>query len=89
MLVLVVLHYLGFTGGIFLSCSFIVGSDPGPTKRLKLAPWQVKDAIVMLWILESIDPHIVLNLRPYKIVKSMWEFLKKVYNQDNTTRRFQ
>ena len=32
---------------------------------------------------------IVFNLRPYKIAKDMWEYLKKVYNQDNTARRFQ
>jgi hypothetical protein len=49
----------------------------------------VKDARVMSWILRSIDPLIMLNLRPYKIVKTMWEYLLKVYHQDNTTRRFQ
>ncbi|KAJ0084938.1 hypothetical protein Patl1_30072 [Pistacia atlantica] len=37
----------------------------------------------MTWILGSVDPIIVLNLRPYKTAKSMWEYLKKVYNQDN------
>ncbi|KAJ0011030.1 hypothetical protein Pint_33411 [Pistacia integerrima] len=34
----------------------------------------------MTWILGSVDPIIVLNLRPYKTAKSMWEYLKKVYN---------
>ena len=32
------------------------GSDPAPTKLPKLARWQVKDARVILGILESIDP---------------------------------
>ncbi|KAJ0082196.1 hypothetical protein Patl1_12180 [Pistacia atlantica] len=40
----------------------------------------------MTWILGSVDPIIVLNLRPYKTAKSMWEYLKKVYNQDNIAR---
>ncbi|XP_042954576.1 uncharacterized protein LOC122290986 [Carya illinoinensis] len=43
----------------------------------------------MTWILASVDPLIVLNLRPYKTAKSMWDYLKKVYNQDHTARRSQ
>ena len=43
----------------------------------------------MSWILGSVDPLIVLNLRPYKTTKTMWEYLKKVYYQDNNARRFQ
>ncbi|XP_042967445.1 uncharacterized protein LOC122300686 isoform X1 [Carya illinoinensis] len=43
----------------------------------------------MTWILASVDPLIVLNLRPYKTTKSMWDYLKKVYNQDHTARRSQ
>jgi hypothetical protein len=31
----------------------------------------------------------VLNLRAYKTTKTMWEYLLKVYHQDNTARRFQ
>jgi hypothetical protein len=47
------------------------------------------DARVMTWILSSIEPHLVLNLRPYKTVAAIWNYLNKVYNQDNTARRFQ
>ena len=43
----------------------------------------------MTWILPSVDQLIVFNQRSYKIAKDMWEYLKKVYNQDNTARRFQ
>ena len=43
----------------------------------------------MTWILAYVDQLIVFNLRPYKTTKDMWQYLKKVYNQDNTTRRFQ
>ena len=66
----------------------IDGSDPTPTEPTKLAQWQVKDARVMTWILASVDQLIVFNLRSYKIAKDMWEYLK-VFNQDNTARRFQ
>ena len=59
-----------------------------PTDPPKLAQWQVKDARVMMWIMGSIDQSLVLNLKPYKTAKDMWEYLKKVYNQDNTTKRF-
>ncbi|KAJ0091548.1 hypothetical protein Patl1_13162 [Pistacia atlantica] len=48
----------------------------------RLLQWQTKDAQVMTWILGSVDPIIVLNLRSYKTAKSMWEYLKKGYNQD-------
>ena len=43
----------------------------------------------MTWILASVNQLIVFNLRSYKTAKDMWEYLKKVYNQDNTAKRFQ
>jgi len=67
----------------------IDGSDPTPTDPTKLDQWKVKDARVMTWLLGSIDPLIVLNLRPYKTAKAMWDYLQKVYNQDHSARRFQ
>ncbi|KAH0696313.1 hypothetical protein KY290_013671 [Solanum tuberosum] len=67
----------------------IDGSDHAPTDATKLGEWKIKDARVMTWILGSIDPLIVLNLRSYKTAKAMWNYLQKVYNQDNSARRFQ
>ncbi|RVW45853.1 uncharacterized protein LOC104880468 [Vitis vinifera] len=43
----------------------------------------------MTWILSSVEPHLVLNLRPYKTAAAMWNYLYTVYNQDNFARRFQ
>ena len=43
----------------------------------------------MTWILSSVEYHLVLNLRPYKTVVAMWNYLHTVYNQDNSARRFQ
>ena len=31
----------------------------------------------------------LLNLKPYKSSREMWDYLKKVYNQSNTAQRFQ
>ncbi|KAL6323418.1 hypothetical protein AAG906_038987 [Vitis piasezkii] len=43
----------------------------------------------MTWILSSVEPHLILNLRPYKTAAAMWNYLHTVYNQDNSARRFQ
>ena len=51
--------------------------------------WKVKDAQNMLWILGSVGPSILLNLKPYKTSRETWGYLKKIYNQSNTERRFQ
>lgn len=67
----------------------IDGSDPTPADLTKLTQSKIKDARVMTLILGFVNQLIVLNLRPYKTVKSMWKYLKKVYNQDNNARRFQ
>ncbi|KAG8385238.1 hypothetical protein BUALT_Bualt03G0021300 [Buddleja alternifolia] len=58
-------------------------------EKEKYVKWEVKDAQIMSWILGSVDPSILLNLKPYKTSRQMWEYLKKVYNQTNTARRFQ
>ncbi|KAG2669950.1 hypothetical protein I3760_14G060300 [Carya illinoinensis] len=64
--------------------SHINGSDPTPKDGDTLSKWEIKDAQVMTWILSSVEPHLVLNLRPYKTATAMWNYLHKVYNQDNT-----
>jgi len=58
----------------------IDGSDPERTGRKELAKWKVKDARVMSWILEHVDPLIVLNLRAYKTAKTIWGYMLKVYH---------
>ena len=47
------------------------------------AKWEVKDAQVMTWIIGSVEPNIVLNLRPFNTAAKMWDYLKKIYNQNN------
>lgn len=68
----------------------IDGTNPAPNseKEKEYVNWEVKDAQIMSWILGSVDPSILLNLKPYKTSKEMRGYLKKVYNQSNTARRF-
>ena len=70
----------------------IDGTNPAPDReeeKENYVKWEVKDAHIMLWILGSVEPSILLNLKPYKTSREMWGYLKKVYNQSNTTQRFQ
>ncbi|RVW88110.1 Retrovirus-related Pol polyprotein from transposon RE1 [Vitis vinifera] len=67
----------------------IDGSNPAPRDAEALSKWKIKDARAMTWILSSVEPHLVLNQRPYKTVAVMWNYLHTVYNQDNSARRFQ
>ncbi|KAL6333165.1 hypothetical protein AAG906_028348 [Vitis piasezkii] len=67
----------------------IDGSNPAPRDAEALSKWEIKDARVMTWILSSVEPHLVLNPRPYKTAVAMWNYLHTVYNQDNSARRFQ
>ena len=55
----------------------------------KLSEWEVDDAKIMTWILRSVDQQFILNLRPYKTAKGMWDYLKMIYNKDNATRKYQ
>ncbi|KAL3531299.1 hypothetical protein ACH5RR_010621 [Cinchona calisaya] len=63
--------------------------DPDKDKEKdEHAKWEVKDAQIMAWILGSVDPNIILNLQPFKTAAEMWNYLKKLYSQHNTARRF-
>ncbi|CAL8994073.1 unnamed protein product [Prunus brigantina] len=67
------------------------GSNPAPDKNKdkdQHAKWEVKDTQVMAWILGSIEPNIILNLRSSHTTSQMWTYLKKIYSQRNTARRF-
>ncbi|CAB4267454.1 unnamed protein product [Prunus armeniaca] len=68
------------------------GSNLTPDKNKdndQHAKWEVKDAQVIAWILGSIEPNIILNLRSSQPAAQMWTYLKKIYSQRNITRRFQ
>ena len=52
------------------------------------AAWATKNAQIMSWILGSIEPHLIMSLRPHRSAKAIWNHLATVYNQDNNGRRF-
>ncbi|KZV16471.1 hypothetical protein F511_10083 [Dorcoceras hygrometricum] len=75
----------------FIKGKELWGHIDGSTTASKAnkAVWTAKDNQIMSWIVNSVEPHLVLSLRPHKSAKAMWDFLKLVYNQDNNARRFQ
>ena len=66
----------------------IDGSVPAPQGAEALSKWEIHDARFMTWLLSSVESHLVLNLRSYKTAAAMWTYLNKVYNQDNSAKRF-
>ncbi|KAI4357278.1 hypothetical protein L6164_001238 [Bauhinia variegata] len=50
--------------------------------------WETKDAQFISWILGSIEAHVMNNLRSFGTAKKKWDYLKLIYYQDNTARRF-
>jgi len=67
----------------------LVGSSPAPTDPKELSSWEVKDAKIASWLLSSVEPHMVNNLRGFTIAKAMWDYLRRIYFQDNSARKFQ
>ncbi|KAH7541833.1 hypothetical protein FEM48_Zijuj02G0009500 [Ziziphus jujuba var. spinosa] len=55
----------------------------------KITQWNSNNAQVISWILGSVESQIVLSLRSFHFAKDMWDFLKKIYHQENSARRFQ
>ncbi|KAG6501099.1 hypothetical protein ZIOFF_040967 [Zingiber officinale] len=67
----------------------IDGSLMAPENAKDLGQWETKDARIISWLLGSIEAHMVNNLRPFNTTKEMWDYLKRIYHQDNTAKRFQ
>ncbi|XP_038713475.1 uncharacterized protein LOC120007351 [Tripterygium wilfordii] len=62
------------------------GSNLAPDRNKdkdQYTKWEVKDAQVMAWILGSVEPNIILNLRSSKTAAEMWTY------QQNTALHFQ
>ena len=68
----------------------IDGSEPQPEEDdKKILAWKTKDAKIKTWLLGSVESHFILNLKPCKNAREMWEYLQKIYQQGNAARRFQ
>ena len=68
--------------------SHIDGKSEAPASGTDLAQWDSKDARIVSWLLGSIEPHMVNNLRCFTTTKEMWEYLRCIYNQGNNARKF-
>ncbi|KAI9157667.1 hypothetical protein LWI28_025999 [Acer negundo] len=66
----------------------IDGSTAKPSDATQLAQWVEKNAQIMSWLIGSVEPHFILNLRPYKTAEEMWTYLLRIYQQENSARRF-
>ena len=60
-----------------------------PTEKVALEAWETKDTQIITWILSIIDPQMINNLRSFSTAQEMWNYLKRIYNQDNAAKRFQ
>jgi hypothetical protein len=60
-----------------------------PLETTDLDEWEAKDAKIITWILSTIDPQMINNLRSFSTAQEMWNHLKRIYDQDNAARRFQ
>jgi len=74
---------------IILLGSHLDDVSKAPTEKAALEEWEYKDAQIITWILNSIDPQMINNLRPFSSAQEMWNYLKRIYNQDNAAKRFQ
>ncbi|KAG6635555.1 hypothetical protein CIPAW_11G050700 [Carya illinoinensis] len=63
-------------------------SNTDKSKDVVASPsWAVLDTRIMSCLLGSMEPPIVTNLRAHRSAQSMWNYLKKVYHQDDDARR--
>ncbi|KAL5781644.1 hypothetical protein ACOSP7_006673 [Xanthoceras sorbifolium] len=62
----------------------IDGSSLAPADDEGRSQWETKDTRVISWILGSIEAYMMNNLHSFGTAKEMWDYLKRIYHQDNT-----
>ncbi|KAJ6978380.1 hypothetical protein NC653_026695 [Populus alba x Populus x berolinensis] len=65
------------------------GSSPAPTDPHELSIWTTKDAKIVSWILGSVKPHMINNLRSFGTGKEIWDYFRRIYSQNNSAKKFQ
>ncbi|CAJ2672130.1 unnamed protein product [Trifolium pratense] len=58
-----------------------------PLETTDLDEWEIKDAKIITWILSTIDPQMINNLRAFSTAQEMWNYLKRIYDQDNDAKQ--
>eukprot|EP00268_Persea_americana_P001630 TRINITY_DN10493_c0_g1_i1.p1 TRINITY_DN10493_c0_g1~~TRINITY_DN10493_c0_g1_i1.p1 ORF type:complete len:147 (+),score=20.06 TRINITY_DN10493_c0_g1_i1:813-1253(+) len=62
--------------------------DPNGTEDKSIAIWNQRNAKVVTWILNSVDPSFTMALQAFTKASDMWTHMKKIYHQQNKARRF-
>ena len=65
------------------------GTTKAPTDAQELVAWTTKDAKIVSWILGSVEPHMINNLRAFDTGKGIWDYLRRIYAQNNSAKKFQ
>ena len=58
------------------------------TDSKALATWSKENAKVITWVLNSIDPSLIVALQAYTATSDMWAHLNKIHHQTNKARKF-
>ncbi|CAO2839672.1 unnamed protein product [Amaranthus hypochondriacus] len=69
--------------------NFIEGAIPKPTDEKELREWCCIQAMVVQWILNTIEPSIKKTLPYYEEAKPLWTVLQKRFNIGNGPRKQQ
>ncbi|CAL1356412.1 unnamed protein product [Linum trigynum] len=68
------------------------GTDPRPDSTATaehITHWNMNDARVRSWILDSVDPNICLSLHMHKTAQDMWKQLAATYSTASAARQFE
>lgn len=47
------------------------GTDPKLKEDEQISSWNMNDTKIKTWILGTVEPYLILNLKPYKTMKAM------------------
>jgi len=82
-----------FHFGIFVQgkglFGWLDGSAGLPIDETELDRWNLNNAKVIAWMLNSVHADIAMGLRPFSSASEMWLHLRNVYQQSNLAREFE
>ncbi|KAH0683584.1 hypothetical protein KY290_022204 [Solanum tuberosum] len=82
-----------FHFGIFVQgkglFGWLDGSASLPTDEKELDRWNLNNAKVIVWMLNSVHANIVMGLRPFSSASEIWLHLRNVYQQSNLAQEFE
>jgi hypothetical protein len=62
-------------------------SSKAPIDPKEFSSWEGKDAKIASWLLNFVEPYMINNLRGFTTVKTMWDYLRQIYYQNNSDRK--